>query len=145
MYSYKLYLAVVLAVALTGCGRTPEQQAMAERTDANVNRGALAVPEPIGVLPNGVMVTRVKIQYSDPDWNTPRKHYVYIVDGARTMSTNREEQEGKQAVGHTEVTIQLPPTATPSEIIKMGEDLRQKQESAEKALWEKLDQKYGKQ
>lgn len=99
----KFGLVVVAVVALAGCSPSPAEIAY----DAQVNRAALTVPQIIGKLPSGQVVSRVQLQHHVSS-NTVRTHFIYIVDGARTQTVNWTQQEGKVQVPYTQATIQLP-------------------------------------
>lgn len=99
----KFGLVVAVVAALAGCSPSPADIAH----DAAVNRDALTMPQIIGTLPGGQVVSRVQLQYHVAS-NTVRTHFVYIVDGARTQTVNWTQQEGKTQVPYTQTTIQLP-------------------------------------
>lgn len=143
--NYKFFCPVLaIATLLTGCYKTPQDVEAGRRVDVEVNRASLAAPETIGTLSNGTPVLRARIQVtSEVVGGTTREHFVYIVDGARVQTVNWNQTEGKASVPYTQATVQLPPTTTPDEIIKMADTIRQQQEAAEKAQWKALDKKYG--
>lgn len=92
-------LISLACIFLTGCNeRTPQEIANFRAVNtANLMNGQ----ETVGTLPDGRVVTRTWV-YSP---NGYYHHFIYIVDGATTVSTNRLEQEGKVQVNKTDVVI----------------------------------------
>lgn len=144
MLANKLWLAVALVTALTGCEKSNQEIANIRAADSEINRASIASPEIVGVLANGTPLQRISLQRSGECTGcTTRTHYIYIVDGARSQTVNWVQREGKMDVQYTQATIQLPPSASAEEVIKLADDLKKKQDDAERAQWKKLDQKYG--
>lgn len=135
---------MITVITLAGCSKSAEEQQAAIQNDAAYNAQSLAAPRIVGNLPDGTPVKRVELQLTGLCGGCfTRHHYVYIVDGAKTQTVNWVQTEGKNQVQYTQATIQLPSTATPAEIIKMADEIKQKQIAAEKAEWERLNKAYG--
>ncbi|MNC12905.1 hypothetical protein D3C75_606320 [compost metagenome] len=127
----KLILVPLLALAVAGCGPTPEDIAHAKA----VNSAASADPQVMGVLPDGRPIRMVPI-------NNPyasHKHFVYFIDNA-TVSANNAFQSGKTSVNETLVTL---PNGSPEEIIKYAEGLKAKERASDEAELVRLQKKLG--
>lgn len=144
MFANKLWLAVALVTALSGCEKGAQEIAAGRAADAEINRASFAAPEIVGVLANGIPVQRVAVQKTaDYTGGTTREHFIYIVDGSRVQTVNWNQMEGKMDVPYTQATVQLPPTATADDVIKLAEQLKKQQEASERSQWQQLDKKYG--
>lgn len=96
----KLKGITILTIALsslvfTGCTPSP-QEAVAINKDELSKDG-----ESVGNLPDGRAVKRWTVWSPD----ATRVHYIYVVDGATTVSTNRLEAQGKTSVNRTDVVV----------------------------------------
>jgi uncharacterized protein YceK len=91
----KIILSLAVVALLSGCGPS--------RTEVpGINERDLARPgERVGTLPDGREVKRWEV-YS-PSGNYV--HYIYVVENATSISTNRLESQGKTQVNKTDVVI----------------------------------------
>lgn len=96
-----LFLLVVVIGCCSGCDNWDElhnaQMIRAQKKNATaVSKGGAIV----GKLPDGRALKVIEI-----DDGFSRTHFVYIVDGARSVSTNRLERSGKTDVVKTEAVV----------------------------------------
>jgi hypothetical protein len=97
---FLLLLAVVIGCC-SGCDELDRAHNASAREAHKNNAKALAEGGAVvGKLPDGRVLKVIQI-----DTGGPRDHYVYIVDGVRSVTTNRSESSGKTDVVRTEAFI----------------------------------------
>lgn len=90
-------LLAIIALSVTFVGCTPS-----EREVPGINAQSLQQEgSVVGTLPDGRDVKRWSVW--SPDGN--HVHYIYVVEAATSVSTNRLEAQGKTQVNRTDVVI----------------------------------------
>lgn len=107
-----IVITLLIALSLSGCKRTPEEQLVFEKTRAEnvirvnaLNQKSFEAPITVAKNKNGQVVTMVPTQYicETCDGRYPETHYVYMVDG--TVSENYTYRSGKTSHLRTEVFL----------------------------------------
>lgn len=134
----------VLVLCLTACEPTP-QEARNRVDQANVaSQAALENPDLVGHLPNGQAVYRSTVTvWTCLQCTGPSQHYVYFT--GNDVTTNWDERHGKTTVQETAAMLNIRPNMTVDEVIEVANKAKSQREAAERAQWEQLNKKYGKQ
>jgi len=107
-----IVITLLIALSLSGCKRSPEEQLVFEKTRAEnvirvdaLNQKSFDNPVTVAKTKNGQVVTMAETFYicDDCDGRYPQSHYVYMVDG--TVSENYIYRSGKSAFLRTEVSL----------------------------------------
>lgn len=107
-----IVITLLVALSLSGCKRSPEEQIEFEKVRAEnvirvdaLNQKSFDKPVTVAKTKNGQVVTMAKTLYicDDCDGRYPDKHYVYMVDD--TVSENYTYRSGKTAQLRTEVHL----------------------------------------
>lgn len=107
-----IVITLLIALSLSGCKRSPEEQLVFEKTRAEnvirvnaLNQKSFEAPITVAKNKNGQVVTMVPTQYicETCDGRYPETHYVYMVDG--TVSENYTYRSGKTSRLRTEVFL----------------------------------------
>lgn len=107
-----IVITLLIALSLSGCKRTPEEQLVFEKTRAEnvirvnaLNQKSFESPITVAKNKNGQVVTMAPTQYicETCDGRYPETHYVYMVDG--TVSENYTYRSGKTSHLRTEVFL----------------------------------------
>lgn len=82
----KILALAVLSLALVGCG--PSQGEAAYENQSNFNN-----PMKVGTLPDGRDVSRITVTVP----GSQHKHFVYVVEGGGSTTTNTTVPQGKSS------------------------------------------------
>jgi hypothetical protein len=127
-----IVITLLIALSLSGCKRSPEEQIEFEKVRAEnvirvdaLNQKSFDNPVPVAKTKNGQVVTMAKTLYicKDCDGRYPDTHYVYMVDG--TVSENYTYRSGKTSHLRTEVSLnngQVASKATDKETSRTSTD-----------------------